>query len=1412
MTSPGDVHAVGRAMEHITVLPTQLGVLYDGLARPGTGFGQVGYRLPAAWSIEDSISAWHVLSRRHPALRTRVELSPNDDALRASIDDQAVPILVRARSVKVPNRGLLNSALFNVTLHPQRQAGIEMTVDYHQAFMDGWSLNRLLGEFESLMLGFDLEEPGDYLGAVDSVLRCSGEPDTFWADSFQSARTRALRLPTGTSSVSVEHQLSRESVRRIKARASQLRVTPAAVSSAAWARVLADFTDADDVCVGLAVSGRAAAAIPDDVIGGFACALPMLLKGVRSGDWTEISASAMHQILQIQQRDCTSMLDVLKAIGQTTLPFDSLFAFENYPRPAFSSALQRTYVIEETGIGATCQLALVGEEGHIAVITKYQEPYARALVDQFVDELTRDGHTHSAPSSSSHVVGDIRSSYVVETTIVDELRDRLFEDPARSTHVAGEGSCTSADVLGLAVKLTHVLGADRRPVAIMLPRGVFLGQLVLATVSSGRAFVPIDHEAPRSVIDHVLATANPSCLVTDRLREWSFTCRTLRTDEFEYEPASEDGAFLASLGTVVGSGAAYILFTSGSTGRPKGVEVGFQALSNRIRWMRDELGLSSVDVFLLKTPYTFDVSVWEFVLPASVGATTVVLPEGDHRSPEAVRRSIHSHGVTVVHFVPSMLREYCVFPGLDPCPSVQHLVCSGEALTVELVALARQAFPNARIWNYYGPTEAAIDVTRWECVPGPTSMLPIGLPAPNCDIAVSSDCVDPLPRGVPGEILIGGVQLATAYVGDPRRTAETFIPDPTKAGQRRYRTGDEGRVLSDGSIEYLGRLDEQVKIRGMRVEPEGVASIISAEPGVDQCAVVAEDFAGVKRLVAHVVATDTTVDLRQLERDISRSLSRRLLPAAMPSRIVFQESLPLTASGKLDRGSLRNADFEMHEDTSGAGRSRVERQIAAVFRSILGRELGPIDDFFQNGGDSILAMRTVALARKSGLALTTRMLLENPTSAGLERALAARERTHAVERAIPPTAPLLPCQSWFFQQAIEEPSHRAYSLRMELTPARSVREVEGALHRLVDWHPALRMYFTEDAQHGLGRPMQVLEVDMVGAAEPWWQEPLAVLDIYAGPCSAAVMFVAESGLVTHVGLVLHRLITDVVSFNVLLDSLDAALRGESSPVLGPQSPLTWAQVISSSNIIESAIRTLTHWQETVSSPAQRIPLDHEGSNTFDASDREWAVLNGEDTQRLRTACSIAGVTLEDAVLGTFALALSQWSGGDQFRIYVGNHGRSALLDDFDLAGTVGWFTTTYPLNIRAHPSLDPVRTSEGVKEARQLMPDDGLSFAILRYMRNEQSLVDGEASRAINFNFMGVEEATDYQSDAIGEVEEFPLPRRGSRPYELELHAFVVTGELRVGWRYCRALHDQETIRRALSYHMEYLIDFGTNV
>ncbi|GAB0068503.1 non-ribosomal peptide synthetase [Pseudomonas syringae] len=516
-------------------------------------------------------------------------------------------------------------------------------------------------------------------------------------------------------------------------------------------------------------------------------------------------------------------------------------------------------------------------------------------------------------------------------------------------------------------------------VGICVERSLELVIGLLAIIKAGGAYVPLDPGYPEDRLAYMMQDSGIGLLLTQTalLARLPVQVQSLCLDQ--------DGDWLEGYSTANPVNLshplnlAYVIYTSGSTGKPKGAGNSHRALVNRLHWMQKAYKIDGSDTVLQKTPFSFDVSVWEFFWPLMTGARLAVALPGDHRDPERLVQTIREHQVTTLHFVPSMLQAFMTHPQVESCDTLRRVVCSGEALPAELAAQVIKRLPQAGLYNLYGPTEAAIDVTHWTCSADDILSVPIGQPIDNLKTHILDDGLLPAAQGVAAELYLGGVGLARGYHNRAALTAERFVPDPfdEQGGGRLYRTGDLARYRDAGVIDYAGRIDHQVKIRGLRIELGEIEASLLEHDSVHEAVVIDVDGPSGKQLAAYLVVEHHDDQLR----DALKACLKESLPDYMvPTHFIVLDRMPLSANGKLDRKALPKPDASQLQRQYVAPCTEQEQQMAAIWADVLKVErVGLSDDFFELGGHSLLATQLISRIHTGlGIDIPLRLIFEKP--------------------------------------------------------------------------------------------------------------------------------------------------------------------------------------------------------------------------------------------------------------------------------------------------------------------------------------------------------------------------------------------------------------------------------------------------
>ncbi len=972
--------------------------------------------------------------------------------------------------------------------------------------------------------------------------------------------------------------------------------------------------------------------------------------------------------------------------------------------------------------------------------------------------------------------------------------------------------------LGVGPEILVGLAVERSPAMLVGLLGI---------LQAGGAYLPLDPEYPRDRLAYMLEASRLAVLVSEApLLPRLTPCLpagvgVVALDRDWPEIAAGGGASSAPPSKDAGpENLAYVIYTSGSTGRPKGVEIPHRALVNFLAAMARQPGLAAGDALLAVTTLSFDIAGLELYLPLVCGARVVLVPREVAQAGEQLLERVERSGATVMQATPATWR-LLLGAGWRGDGRLRVL-CGGEALPRDLAdAILAGA---GELWNLYGPTEATIWSMLQRVEPG--SRITLGRPLANTSIYLLSRRLRPLPVGVPGELFIGGLGLARGYRGRPDLTAERFLPDPFAAapGGRIYRTGDLARHLPDGSVEFLGRVDHQVKVRGFRIELGEIEAVLAQHPGVAQAAVLArEDTPGAKRLVAYLVPrppVDGAPASGPGSEELRAFLAGHLPDYMVPALYVSLAAFPLTPNGKVDRRALPAPSVDRADRPYVAPSGPVEEALAALWAEVLGvARVGANDDFFALGGDSLLVIRVVSKANKAGLGIITKQVFQHRTVAALAR-VAGTAHVLAEQGPVAGPVPFTPAQLHFLELGHDNPRYHSLGAILAakeggaLDPAALAR----AFAALLAHHDNLRLRLVEDEDGrrlvtdppGAALPLYRLDVTALPAGT--WKELLdpvvrafvAGFDLARGPLFKGLL-VDHDGARTLI-LLGHFFTADVASLQILLDDLDAGYRqtllGEAVR-LQPKttSARQWAARLAERAHSVDVAAEREYWFAEARRAAPALPLDFPaGVNSMDSSASVRAELTPEETRALLSDVQRAhGVQIDALLLASVLLACAPWTGSRKLLIDLLGHGREPLYDDIDLTRTVGWLNTIYPAFLELPDGDDPVAAAKSVNGQLRRIPHGGIAYGILRYLSRDQDFLARARSLpepGIFFNFFGDDHARELS--VLAKVQGFGgygLDRRTRRLRPLAIGVYIQEGRMLIRWERSTNIHRVETIQ-----------------
>ncbi|MBZ4423333.1 non-ribosomal peptide synthetase, partial [Myxococcus sp. RHSTA-1-4] len=1273
----------------------------------------------------------------------------------------------------------------------------------HHIVSDGWSMGVLVREMGILYAanatGTEARLPplpvqyADYAAwqlqwLKDAALKVRLD---YWRHQLSGAPA-LLELPTDRPRPAVQSRrgarqpvvLPADLSESIKALSQRHGVTPFMTLLAAFQTLLYRYSSQDDITVGSPIAGRTRGET-EGLIGFFVNTLVLRTHIVSRDSFSSLLARVKETTLgayEHQDVPFEKLVEELKperSLSYSPL-FQVMFSLQNTPMGALELPGLRLRALELEDIPAKFDLDLSLREtpgGFVGALQYATDLFDAATVARMVEHLRtllRAATAHPEQPLSALPLMDEAEQHrllvewndtTVEFTDGGCVHDRISAQAARTPDalaaVSDSGSLTYAQLEARSTQLaSHLRRLGVRPgslVALCMERSLELPVALLGILKAGGAYVPLDPAYPRERLAFMLQdTAAPVLVTQQHLRGLLPEGPTVVCLDSGW--GSVDGVSEPSI-RVAPESAAYVIFTSGSTGQPKGTVISHRALANHMAWLLSTFGISARDRVIQKTPLSFDASVWECWAPLLVGAPLVLAPPEAHRDPAALLACVVRQRVTVLQVVPSMLRFLLEEEYLRRATHLRWLFCGGEALASELGPRLRAVLPEVRLVNLYGPTEVTIDSTSAEASGEESGVtVPIGRPVANTRAYVLDARMQPMPTGIPGELYLGGVQLAQGYLQRPHLTAERFVPDSLsgQAGARLYRTGDKVRWKADGTLEYLGRIDFQVKLRGQRIELGEIEAALKQQPGVrDATVLVREDVPGNQRLVGYVVPAPG----QPPESAALRSALLKHLPEYMvPSAFVTLEALPLTPNGKLDRKALPPPDAGATSGGYLAPRMPTENQLAGLMAALLRVERVGVDDsFFALGGHSLLATQLVSRIRATfGVELPLRAVFESPTLAGLAQRITALQGGGAPRHQAPPLRPVprdraLPLsfaqqRLWFIDQL--EPGSAAYNMptAVRLSGALDIAALERALHALIARHESLRTTFaTQDGEavqliHAPAQaPLPLVDLSPLPderreaeARRAFSEEARRPFDLARGPLLRTTLLRLQGS--EHVLLLtMHHIVSDGWSTGVLVRELAAMYQAEvsgTSPSL-PALPVQYADYAAwqrdwlRGEVLEA---WLGYWKRQLSGAPALLELPTDRPRPATQSFRGSFVpvaLSRDLSDALLAACQRHGVTPFMLLLAAFQVLLHRYSGQDDIVVGSPIAGRTRS----ETEGLIGFFVNTLVLRARIAPRgsflslLQQVReTTLGAYEhqdvpfeklVEELRPERSLSYSPL---------------------------------------------------------------------------------------------------
>jgi amino acid adenylation domain-containing protein/non-ribosomal peptide synthase protein (TIGR01720 family) len=1357
----------------------------------------------------------------------------------------------------------------------------------HHAILDGWSVASLTTElFERYLslLGEKVHviEPSPAVNFRNFVAL---EKQAITSDAFQHYWTQKLSDSTATVLPRWSSQHSKDSAQSVQQicvhevpitsevseglnqLARALGVPIKSILLAAHMRVLSLLSGQSDIVTGLVCNGRPEEKDGERVLGLFLNTLPYRLQ-LLGGTWIDLVSktfAAEQELMPFRRYPLAQLQKVLgrKSFFETAFNYINFHIYQNLSQ--VDSMLLDAKSFAVTNFTFMAQFSQPPSLSQVSLNLEYDatvlcEQQIQAIGGYYVRTLAAiagepegyypDHVLLSAQEKNQLLVewNDTQAEYPLQKCIHHLFEAQVKQTPDAIAVVFEDEQLTYYEVNAKANQLAHYLRSAKlsRSDSLGVKSGVLVGICVerslemviglLGILKAGGAYVPIDPSYPQERLAFMLEDSQTPILLSQQhlveslpAHKAQVVCLDSNWELIAHQSSENLTCNLRS------DSLAYVIYTSGSTGIPKGAMNTHRGICNRLLWMQDTYQLTAADCVLQKTPFSFDVSVWEFFWPLLAGARLVVARPDGHRDPNYLVNLITQEQITTLHFVPSMLQAFVEAEGLENCKSLKRVICSGEALSPEL----QQCFftrLQAELHNLYGPTEAAIDVTSWQCQrQSDLAIVPIGRAIANTQIYILDTNGQPVPIGVPGELHIGGEQLAIGYLNRPELTAEKFIPNAfsNKLGARIYKTGDLARYLPNGDIEYIGRIDHQVKIRGFRIELGEIEAAINQHPEVSASVVIVrEDHPGNKNLVAYTTLhPEQTLSVSELRRFLESKLPNHMVPTAF----VILEALPLTPNGKVDRRALPAPDITqlITESNFVAPSNLVEKILAKIWAEVLGIEkVGVHNNFFELGGDSIISIQVIAKANQVGLKLTPRQVFEHQTIAELATVASITPAFQVEQGLVTGEVHLTPIEHWFLAQNQPNPHHCSQSLLLKMQQMCDSKLLEQVVKHLIEHHDALRLRFIQNEsgwQQIYASPDEIsvlTRIDLSNLSQSEQQLVIesttaklqASLDLSQGLLIQVALFELGSQKTSHLLITIHNLVVDDVSWQTLLEDLQTAYQqiSQGKVIRLPEKTASfkqWAEYLQEYAQSPEIVQERDYWLAEKHKLQRRLPVDYpEGNNAIADADIVSVSLTQKETQALLKEIHKAYNTqINDVLLTALVQAFAKWTGEQTLWVNIESNSREQICKDINLSRTIGSFTNYFPVLLEITKATEAGNTLMAVKDYLRSIPNKGVGYGILRYLNSNQEInlqMQALPEAEVSFNYLGQFDQIIPKSSLFNLAQEslglsYSLPTK--RVYLIEIKGIVVRDQLQFNWMYSKAIHRRETIATLAEYFTQAL-------
>jgi len=1452
--------------------PLQEGLYYHWLSSPQSPayFMQMSYQVKGKLEMDILERSYETLVARHAVLRTSFTQDYGDRLLQI-VKKEPNPVFeyldvsgdgtfsVEDYKLSDRSRGfdLHSGSQMRLTVLKLDKDTYDFIWSHHHILMDGWCVSILIKEFfqiyHSLVQGKtpELNEVYAYSEYIKWLMKVDKEESlSYWKEYLSGYHTvsgipgTSAKIKPGFQARQKIVQITGPSRQTLRDLCVRIGTTENTFIQAMWGILLDRYNNTGDVVFGSVVSGRPGELEGvEEMIGMFANTIPVRIRIRKDAPVKDLLKEVQQTFVGSGEYQYVQLAEIQAGTSLGRNLFDHILVFENYPVQevvaqgideqreggglsllSFSGFDRSNYDFSVTVIPGDPFTIRFNYNGNLyddAQIELVQQNLLKVIRQVLEDPMKKVGDLDYLSEQEKHrlldVFNDTAENYPDGCTLVDLFEKQAEKTPGAIAVVFEGAALTYKELDQQSNQLAHHLKANFNiqpddVIGIVMDRSEKMITAILGILRSGGAYVPIDPDYPKARKALIVLETKMKALIT----------RTEHIFDLDYY----DGGVLAidipletgeipsgsRAAAVTPRDLAYVIYTSGSTGRPKGVMIEHGTIVNTILSQREIFDINEGERGLQFASASFDASVSEIFTILTAGGTLYIVNEEKKKDPSLLQEYISDNGIDIATIPPAYLK----LMDIEKVRTLKKLITAGEQAIPEQAASFLQ---HGVYYNAYGPTESSICASIFKVnrgVQAPDRNIPIGAPIANTQLYIVDDQGALMPIGAIGEICIGGAGLARGYWHNPDLTAEKFIADPFRENGRIYRTGDLGRWLPDGNVEFAGRKDDQVKIHGYRIEPGEIESVIQSHPDIDAALVLARETGdGDKMLVAYMISSDglTIPDLRSF-------LGNRLPAYMVPTHYVRMETLPMNVNGKIDRQQL--------PDPEGAGMSpatvyiapqnELHRHLVEIYEEVLKKErIGIKDDFFVLGGDSIKSIQIVSRLKQRGYTVAIQDIMLYPVVEDLAKQVLVSSRS--IEQGVVEGAvPLGPIQKYFFERHPGQKNHYNQAVLLRSEAPVSEEGLRSALEKITYHHDALRMVYRqtpegwvqENKRETQGYSLTVTERGDDASFIAKCDQIQSGIDLENGPLLKAGLFRGTEG--DDILLVVHHLVIDGVSWRILLEDLSGLYRqylaGEPLNLpLKTDSFSYWQHRQMDYALSEDLEKEEPYWSGIESLSFPSLSLDNpEGTNLIEDTASCSFVLDEPATERLLTRCYKAYRTeINDILLTAVSLSLKKVFGLEKVLVNIEGHGREHIGADIDVSRTIGWFTSLYPMAFDMRYSGDPIRQLIEVKEHLHRVPNKGIGYGILRYLAGKSYRLDPQ----ITFNYLGNFDSTggakkekdlfDFSGDYYGRSSSGEMERDSV----LNFSGIVVQGRMRLSIGYSDKQYDETTMERLMTVYRQ---------